>query len=417
MPFPNRTTAAGLPFALAAGITPGIVFFAPRAPTPIVVAVVLAGLAIAYWRRERPAAADRGLAVLLVSLWVWAVASVIWTPDLYLGARGVLKLAGNLLVGMILLTLARRLGAAECLPIGWALIGGLLAALVLLGVELLLDAPIKRLLWGGMPVDENFRHILWLYGFSWANPCASVVAVFLWPAMIVARRAKVPFLGGGIFIAAILVNYGIGYATGILGLISGAAAATFVFVFRKWGGVILAGLLVIDILAAPLLTTVALKPKTFSQMTDIIPLEVVHRLHIWQFANRHISEHPLRGWGMNASRTLPGGKLPLYDMTRKRAVGYAMPLHPHNLALQMWLELGFPGAAILAALVFLILLRLTRSGFGRVDMAIACGQFLTGFSILSFSYGAWQSWWQATMWLGAAFTAATLPPQQEANGS
>ena len=81
-----------------------------------------------------------------------------------------------------------------------------------------------------------------------------------------------------------------------------------------------------------------------------------------------------------------------------------MPLHPHNLALQIWLELGFPGVVLLGILL-LLPLRLTRAGFDREASAIACGQFAAAFIISSFSYGAWQSWWLAVLWLGASFTA------------
>ena len=181
MPFALRPIATGLPFAVAAAIMPVLVFFAPRSPTAIIIAVAVTGLAIAWWRRESPAAMDRGLAAILVALWAWAAVSVVWAPDLFFAGRGILKLAGNMLLGMLVLALARRLDAATCRLAGRALVGGFLAAIALLCVEVAFDAPIKRLLWGGLSAGGDFRDRLWLYGFFWANACASVLTVFVWP--------------------------------------------------------------------------------------------------------------------------------------------------------------------------------------------------------------------------------------------
>jgi len=92
-----------------------------------------------------------------------------------------------------------------------------------------------------------------------------------------------------------------------------------------------------------------------------------------------------------------------------------MPLHPHNLALQMWLELGLPGALVLSTLVVMLLMRLTRPDLERTLSAIACGQFATGFVISSFSFGAWQSWWLMSLWFAASMTAIHGDPKAPEN--
>ena len=93
-----------------------------------------------------------------------------------------------------------------------------------------------------------------------------------------------------------------------------------------------------------------------------IPPSAAHRLLIWDFVILRIAERPLLGWGMEASRSLPGhattppgGPGPLRPGWRRdaRLAGRRaelLPLHPHNGALQLRLELGWPGV-LLAALL------------------------------------------------------------------
>jgi O-antigen ligase len=51
-----------------------------------------------------------------------------------------------------------------------------------------------------------------------------------------------------------------------------------------------------------------------------------------------------------------------------------MPLHPHDSALQVWLELGAPGAVMVALLVAVLWLRLGRADWPRLYRAAAsCG--------------------------------------------
>ena len=63
-----------------------------------------------------------------------------------------------------------------------------------------------------------------------------------------------------------------------------------------------------------------------------------------------VFQRPLLGWGLDTSRAIPGG-------TDLRPIHYIvpwsdkpithpdqnLPLHPHNAALQIWLELGLFG--------------------------------------------------------------------------
>ena len=80
----------------------------------------------------------------------------------------------------------------------------------------------------------------------------------------------------------------------------------------------------------------------------------LHRLLIWRFTADRIAERPVLGWGMDASRAIPGGKTRFADLFPAAQLpgdAEALPLHPHDAALQWELELGVPGTLLCLAIV------------------------------------------------------------------
>jgi O-antigen ligase len=80
-----------------------------------------------------------------------------------------------------------------------------------------------------------------------------------------------------------------------------------------------------------------------------------------------------------------------------------MPLHPHNAALQIWLEAGGIGAALTSLFVLLALSTAARRWpLSRPGAAASLSFAVAALLIAGLSYGIWQTWWLATLWLGAA---------------
>ena len=123
---------------------------------------------------------------------------------------------------------------------------------------------------------------------------------------------------------------------------------------------------------------------------DAVKLSWGARLDIWRFVTDRIVEHPMRGWGLDASRAWPG----------------VIPLHPHDGALQLWLELGAPGA-LLAALTFAWIFSWLASERERDrELAAAGAASAAAYLVIgALSFGVWQEWWLA---LGAVSWAAVL---------
>jgi O-antigen ligase len=88
-----------------------------------------------------------------------------------------------------------------------------------------------------------------------------------------------------------------------------------------------------------------------------------------------------------------------------------LPLHPHNAALQIWLELGLVGA-IAAAAAMLALGRRIRGD--RATRAALAGTLLAACTVGSVGYGIWQGWWMGALWILVALGAVLIPSKPKA---
>jgi len=85
-------------------------------------------------------------------------------------------------------------------------------------------------------------------------------------------------------------------------------------------------------------------------------------------------------------------------------------LHPHNAGLQIWLELGIPGTLAFAALLAILLQRARALGLAGVAAPFLLLQFLSAFLFSEVSFGIWQSWWQAVLWINIALAVLLCRP-------
>jgi len=245
------------------------------------------------------------------------------------------------------------------------------------------------------------------------KPAASLMALLLpmafalpWPWV---TRAALLVLGAGVLIA-------LPGETARLATIAGLGAAALSLAAPRLVPRLVGALVGLAILTMPLL--VGLIPQIPSAS---LPPSAVHRLVIWDFAAARIAEKPLAGWGLEASRAMPGGRAQPDAATLDRLNINApaqraflvlphvevMPLHPHNGALQLWLELGGIGALIGAALMLALGVAASRSAAPAVGAGMLASAAVTGM----LSFGLWQAWWVASLLL--AMIALALVPRRD----
>jgi O-antigen ligase len=153
-----------------------------------------------------------------------------------------------------------------------------------------------------------------------------------------------------------------------------------------------------------LATWLAVSPFLSTTLADLLrpltlPISWATRLDIWRAATTDISAHPLLGAGLGSFRAL--------SQPRPTAEGMFQALHPHSASLQIWFELGFVGVALGAA----SLIALTQAGASalrsdRPACAAATATLLSAGVIANVSYGLWEEWWIATLFIAGGMVAA-----------
>jgi O-antigen ligase len=174
-------------------------------------------------------------------------------------------------------------------------------------------------------------------------------------------------------------------------LLAGLAIGLLLYRARPVVARIALAISVAAIIAAPLTFARLERLPGLGETADSFKISAGHRLLIWSFAGDRIAERPVTGWGLDSSRAIPGGDDPI----RPRETW--MPLHPHNAALQVWLELGAPGAALFALLAAIVWGALARVEWPPLFAAAAGASLTIAFVECFATYGIWQEWWIGTL--------------------
>ena len=131
-------------------------------------------------------------------------------------------------------------------------------------------------------------------------------------------------------------------------------------------------------------------------LAEALPLSWQMRLVIWDNAIDFIAQAPVFGHGLDASRILS---------TTATIDGFsfeALPLHPHNFGLNIWLETGSVGAGLFAVTLIALALafekRLPPAPI-RMSLAYAITAWLV---MVMLGYGVWQEWHHGALSLAIA---------------
>ncbi|MEM8917163.1 MAG: O-antigen ligase family protein, partial [Pseudomonadota bacterium] len=171
-----------------------------------------------------------------------------------------------------------------------------------------------------------------------------------------------------------------------------------------WAG---AGISALYILTAPWIF-VAIYQPAIEQFRDWTSASAGARLEIWRAVGGLSLERPVFGWGPEAIGKMEG-IFSEDDFFMNRS-NHLTAHHPHNFALQAWLDLGAIGAIVVTALIILAFFRISHlprplaaAGVGMMTALIVGG---------SLSPGLWQAWWISAICLAVCqFIIATRSDQ------
>lgn len=386
---PARTPWTGGVILLALLLAPAVAYGGPLgfAILPSAGALLLWPL----WRRPR---APQPVLLILLALWIWAAASYAWSPAprdagdvetltglkllLVLGTAGVFTAAAGALSGRA----ARRAL--------WAL-GGVTAvyALLITAEGFASDPPLYR--WFTRTLAEPVRPDIARIHLGQGTV---LLPLLIWPLALVLRRTRpgavalIP-----IAVAAVAAPLLLNQQSALLALVAGggvfALGVRFGPVALRAVGAVAAAVQ----LGAPWVVSALDRAGALAGLKALAPASTDARLDIWALVSERVMMHPLRGWGLDASRLLPP----------------PVSLHPHNGPLQIWLELGAHGA-ILAALIWWAVFDLCAraAAVDRTGGAAAAGCACAYFVIGALSFGVWQEWWLGLGAVTAAVCVAVL---------
>ncbi|WP_181850390.1 glycosyltransferase [Thalassospira profundimaris] len=164
---------------------------------------------------------------------------------------------------------------------------------------------------------------------------------------------------------------------------------------------VLAGVAGVCVVALTWLSGVTVNASSLIGFDAYLPtwLVDIHRQMIWQFAYSHVFDHPLIGYGINASPWVPGAN----DMAGTSGQS-VLPGHPHSWFMEIWLEAGLLGLFVVVPLVLVIasttLKDVLRNGIkvSALPLMIMAAYWFAGL----FNYSFWTSWWFGVVMLSLA---------------
>jgi exopolysaccharide production protein ExoQ len=383
-------------------LLPPLVVLAPLGMAPLLAITAVAVLVLAAGTILHALPRFAVIVALFAALGFWGAASALWSiipgHSFFEGTRFLAESA----CGICMLVATTGIEPAIRTRLARALTGGIVIALALLMIERFAGAPIIHW-WHDTPPSqfETLAHY---------DRGVTVLVLLMAPVAVAAAAAwlRALLLAAIVAAAALMLS-----ASALM-----AALATFAIYAigrlspRFTAGAMMAGVVAIGI-AIPLATPNYDAVLALHAEAPWIKYSGIHRLLIWRFGADRVAERPLLGWGMDASRAIPGGKTDFNDMLptlHYPSRAEALPLHPHDAALQWQLELGIPGLTLGLAIVVFIIYRIgwryEMPGHERAAALALCGSALI---VALLSFGIWQAWWQSTLWLVAALYAANTP--------
>jgi exopolysaccharide production protein ExoQ len=379
-----RASAGWLPSALETALCAAALLFFPLlivAPRGIaalasVAGVLGGGLVLARGRALGPSFVSAPGLILAVLLG-WGALSAAWAIEPPRALEQAARLAGLFVAALALAPAAAAVAAPRRLAS--FLIAGFVAALAMAILDLASNGALSK------PFSDR------VYQPAWLNQASVAFAILLPPTAAYLLASGQRVLAGLFAAAAAATILALAGTAAKVALVLGVPVAALCWWRRAPTARLAAVLWIAAVMAAPVGFARLDRVAGFLHLADEVKLSAGHRLLIWSFAGDHIEERPLRGWGLDSSRAIPGGS----DVVRPYET--LLPLHPHNAALQVWLELGLTGATLFALLGAWLWRSLAATHWPRLYAATAGGSLATALVATTATYGIWQEWWLGSL--------------------
>lgn len=331
-----------------------------------------------------------GTTVLFVML---LVLSTLWAPDPVRGIVTVGKISGSVLFGTILIMVAKAIAPETAQRVILVFVCSISAV----GAFIAIDAATS----GALSITLLGKSVGKHYGHFWLKPAAAVIAIGIWPLSLYLWRTGKSWIAVFTILVAAASAYAIG-ANGVAVTIIGGACIALMFCvlgrLRSLVGIGAFAIFCCVILFQPMIIKQFVSPQAVgAELTLNKPIagSTLYRLYIWDFVSERILEKPILGWGVGASRHI-GNEIIIVD-PKWGEIGEAVPLHPHNSFLQLYLELGVFGLILSLVPIWLIIRRLSTPEMTFAERFAGTGLLFSVLFQYSISFSVWSSWWNAAV--------------------
>lgn len=416
----TKQSPISLAFSLVGLLVPVVALYATKGIIVLFGFAVLVCLFVFIIKKETRPTYPKPLGLSVLGLSVWAVASLIWTISTDLSWTVAHSIPVCMLGGFLIVITLKNSNSADqafvCQSTVWGFFIGLGLALIDVTTDFSINKIIYIIKHGGVWSIANINDIE-MPGFV-INNGVSLLAMFLWPTLMILNsknRHKLTFVGfittvyiiskSSTFAAAVAVGFG------SLSFVVAFLVPRIVYRIAAIG-------LTLLILGIPFAMNALPDARTIGKDLPELSYSVYPRLVIWQYASNLVLEKPLIGHGIRTSRGLnkTDTKIPFVYRENEeihRGNTEAIPLHPHNGLIQIWLELGAGGAVLGLVLILCILWNISKSLAPQTGKALAFAALTCSICLVSVSYGLWQSWWLASLWLQGSLMTLSLVSRED----
>jgi len=374
-------------------IAPAMIVGTRSSPLFLAAAAIIAAAVALLERRGRMAAEEIGQAFLTplgmasLAFLAWALVSILWSASPATTALSLLEAlvpAASALIIAVGLSGQTRHFRSRTAALGLAF--GLALACAVMLVDLATGMSLQRVLGSRAQAFVLNRAILTVLVVS--------TPVLWWLARDRLLPRSVYLAFGGLLAASVMSSHS-GAA------VLGSACALLIYALARYAPRSAVGALLIGAFlslgAAPIVGETLFRSMSKAAHERMTGASSEARVAIWRSFEVVVRERPLLGWGFGVSPVIADDpRLRQIDPDTRAMLGVG---HPHNAALQIWVELGAVGAA-LAFLVFAFLLR----SIAQLDAHAAAPRLalVAGAGMVALvGHGAWQGWWIAGLGLAA----------------
>ncbi len=311
------------------------------------------------------------------------VISMLWSVDPGHAAHALPRLTLIFFAGLVLIAGAPRISVPQEKDWGILVAGlsfGMLAVLFLVGTK--------------------FQFFAWVRGVEGApayvtNKAVGVLTLIapavLLPLVTMRHRAAVVSFFWGLALILIMVVA----TTGQSALLAFCVMlmAYFLPLGSKKIRLILKGLLFFGVMGAPFLVMALWPYAQMMAQNDLLKeASAPERMEVWFAITQKILERPIWGYGFDATQAITH-----FDTQQIYQPGTRFS-HPHNLALQVWVEFGAVGALFLSW-ALITTLRHILAHPARAVRRLYFTSYAATLSVALVGWGMWQGWWMTLVLL------------------